>query len=280
MSYRIHPFCAAFPDIEGEAFEELRESLKAGQQEPIWLYDDKWIIDGKNRLRAMQANKQPPEFEAWRPVSRDPARIEQEIRAFCIAKNLHRRHMTESQRAMVAARLATDSVGGDRKSENHYANLHNDLSRENAAEMLNVSSRSIANAEDVIENAPPEVVKAVESGVVSVSDAASTAGLPKSKQKAALSKVKSGKAKTMRAASASSRARKIVDRANKRRAEGNKNLPFDDSVIDGHFGKLIRAVDDRAKALKCANSSRHRNCLTQLNAFYDEYKLWRKETRQ
>lgn len=62
--------------------------------------------------------------------------------------------------------------------------------------------------------------------------------------------------------------------------EGNRKLDFDDSVVDGHFGKLIRAIDARADALKCAKSAGHKACLSHLNAFYDSWKSWRKETKQ
>ncbi|MFZ5887912.1 MAG: hypothetical protein ACOYYF_10645 [Chloroflexota bacterium] len=53
--------------------------------------------------------------------------------------------MNESQRAVIAAKLANMKVGGDRKS-NHYANLQNDLiSQAEAAALLNVSPRTVAS---------------------------------------------------------------------------------------------------------------------------------------
>jgi hypothetical protein len=55
--------------------------------------------------------------------------------------NLKRRHLNESQRAMIAAKLANMPHGGDRKSD-QAANLPL-VSQSAAAEMLNVSDRSI-----------------------------------------------------------------------------------------------------------------------------------------
>ena len=53
------------------------------------------------------------------------------------------RQPQESQRSMVAARLANLEHGGDRKSDNQTANLQHDVSRKEAAEKLNVSERSV-----------------------------------------------------------------------------------------------------------------------------------------
>ena len=49
---------------------------------------------------------------------------------------LHRRHLTEGQRGMVAAKLENMKQGGDRKSD-QTANLQFDTSRADAAQMLN-----------------------------------------------------------------------------------------------------------------------------------------------
>ena len=86
--------------------------------------------------------------------------------AFVVSLNLHRRHLSESQRAMVAARLATLEKG---------ANQHAQIcapSQDDAAEMLGVSRRSVQTAREVINEAPAPVVRAVEAGSVSVSLAA------------------------------------------------------------------------------------------------------------
>lgn len=80
-------------------------------------------------------------------------------------------------RAMVAAKLANMVVGG---KETNSANLQDctQVSRANAASMLNVSERSVNTAKAVQASAPPEVVQAVEQGSISVSLAAKVAELP------------------------------------------------------------------------------------------------------
>ena len=91
--------------------------------------------------------------------------------AFVVSLNLHRRHLTESQRASVAAKLANMTVGG---KETNSANLQNcaQVSQSDAAKMLNVSTRSVSDAAKVIHNAAPELVKAMDEGRASVSAAA------------------------------------------------------------------------------------------------------------
>jgi len=56
-----------------------------------------------------------------------------------VSLNLHRRHLTESQRAMIAAKLENMSQGRPEKD----ANLHDlRISRTEAADLLQVSPRS------------------------------------------------------------------------------------------------------------------------------------------
>lgn len=85
---------------------------------------------------------------------------------FVVSMNLARRHLDEGQRAMVAARLANVPHGGLRegnpKHEIQAANLPLDvpaISQAKAAELLNVSERSLRTAKKVIEQAAPELAK-------------------------------------------------------------------------------------------------------------------------
>lgn len=93
--------------------------------------------------------------------------------AFVVSLNLHRRHLNESQRSMVSGRIANLRRG--RPSENSSIEP---ISIERAAEMMNVSPASVKRAREVIDRGAPELVKAVESGRVSVSAAAEVAELP------------------------------------------------------------------------------------------------------
>jgi hypothetical protein len=168
MNYMFHPLANIFPLIEGHAYNELRaDVMKHGVREPIWIYEGQ-ILDGRNRYRA--ASSQGVEFEVREYLGDDPV-------GFVVSLNLHRRHLTESQRAAVAAKLA--NMPAHRPCDKS-ANLQ--TSQSDAAKLLNVSTRSVASAKKVIEEAAPELVQAMDEGRASVSAAASLLSLPKEEQ--------------------------------------------------------------------------------------------------
>src|SRR5690606_18766996 len=90
---------------------------------------------------------------------------------FVVSPNLKRRHLDESQRAMVAANIARLPLGANQHTAS--ANLP---TQAEAATMLNVSERTVRSARQVRDDGAPELVQAVEQGKVSVSAAAMTDG--------------------------------------------------------------------------------------------------------
>ncbi len=162
--YEFHPLANIFPLIEGQPYHDLlADVLKHGVREPIWIYEGQ-ILDGRNRYRAATAMGVP--FEVREYEGQDAA-------ALVVSLNLHRRHLNESQRATVAAKLANMPA---HRPTNNSANLQ--TSQADAASMLNVSTRSVASAAKLQEEAPQEVLKAVEAGAVSINLAAQFQALP------------------------------------------------------------------------------------------------------
>lgn len=163
-----HEYADLFPWIEGPAFQELKADIaKNGVLEPI-VFLDNAILDGRNRYVA--ARELGIEYPRVEYEGNDPL-------GFVIAKNLARRHLSESQRGMVAAKLAKLKPG-----DNQYTVGAANLRNHQAAEMLNVSPRTVETARKVVNEGAPELVAAVESGAVSVSAAADVATLPKPEQ--------------------------------------------------------------------------------------------------
>ena len=76
---------------------------------------------------------------------------------------------------MVAAKLANLNHGQRAYPD---AQICASVTQDTAAEMLNVSRRTVQNAKRVTEDATPELIQAVERGAVSVSAAAEVAALP------------------------------------------------------------------------------------------------------
>jgi hypothetical protein len=75
-------------------------------------------------------------------ISMFPSAAFEAPRAYVVSLNLRRRHLNESQRAMVAAKLATMRQG-ERTDLEPSANFQK-VSQADAAKLLNVSPRSVA----------------------------------------------------------------------------------------------------------------------------------------
>jgi N6-adenosine-specific RNA methylase IME4/ParB-like chromosome segregation protein Spo0J len=177
--YETHPLASLFTLIEGAEFAALVESIRRnGVIEPIVLCEGK-ILDGRNRARACVAAGVEPAFITLDPDT-DPL-------AFVIARNLHRRHLNESQRAMVAAKLATMRQG-ERTDLSPIGEML--ISQGAAAGLLNVGKRSVERAANVIERGAPELSDAVTRGKFSVSAAAEIVkALPADEQRALVMEV-------------------------------------------------------------------------------------------
>jgi N6-adenosine-specific RNA methylase IME4/ParB-like chromosome segregation protein Spo0J len=195
----FHPLADIFPMVEGTEFDELVADIREhGLHEPIVVFEG-LVLDGRNRLRACEAAGIEPTFTVY--TGDDPV-------SYVISLNLRRRHLDESQRAMVAAKLATLKHGDNQHSEG--------LPIGRSSELLNVGERTVARAREVQEHGIPELVHAVEQGAVSVSAAADLATLSAQEQREVVAR---GEQEILRAAQ-EIRARK----AEKRRAERIANL--------------------------------------------------------
>src|SRR5215475_9710917 len=125
--------------IEGADLDDLVSDVREyGLREPIVVFEDK-ILDGRNRYRACVAAGIEPKFENY--TGYDPI-------AFVVSLNLRRRHLSESQRAMVAAKLATLKLGDNQHSEG--------LPIGRSSELLNVGERTVARAREVQEHGTAE----------------------------------------------------------------------------------------------------------------------------
>lgn len=177
-TYAVHPIANIFPAMSPAEFDALVDDIREhGQREPVWLHEGK-VIDGRHRVQACA--ELGIEVKSVEYTGDDPL-------AFIVSLNLHRRHLNESQRAMVAARLAT--LGRGRPGENAPIG---GISQDAAAELLNVSTRAVQRATVVRDEAVPELVRAVEEGRASVSAASHIASLPHSFQRETVERAQAG----------------------------------------------------------------------------------------
>jgi hypothetical protein len=170
-----HPLCALFPELDPDAFKSLKADIQANGQRQAIITLGAEILDGWNRFRACQELGIRPIMTGY--TGRDPL-------AYVLSANLHRRHLSESQRAAIAAQLANIKAGTFAGNQHvPSASLQTpQVSQAQAADMLQVSTRSVAAAAKVIATGAPELQEAVKSGAVSVSAAAAITSLPKLEQ--------------------------------------------------------------------------------------------------
>jgi hypothetical protein len=153
----FHPPANIFPMMTDEEVNDLGDDmLKHGQRELIWKYEGT-ILDGRNRYNACLLKGIEPRIVEYRSL--DPL-------GFVVSLNLHRRHLDDAQRAMIAAKLATMKRGDNQHSPN------GETSQAKAAKLLNVSKRRVERTREVIDKGVPDLVDAVENGAVKVSAAA------------------------------------------------------------------------------------------------------------
>jgi N6-adenosine-specific RNA methylase IME4 len=175
----FHEAANIFPMMTGQDYYDLRNDIKEnGLLEPIILHDGK-ILDGRNRYTACLDLGIEPAFEEFKngqsPIS------------YVISKNLHRRHLNETQRGMIAGKIETMEHGGNRQD----ANLHLEITRKEAATMLNVSPRTIATVK-AIEREAPELLPRLESGEMTAHEA--TKLIKKEKRQKEIEDINTGKA--------------------------------------------------------------------------------------
>ena len=170
--YKYHQYANLFPLLEGEDYNNLKEDInKNGLLEPIYLYNDK-IIDGRNRYRCCLDLNIKPNFKQYEG---DPDKL----LSFILSINLHRRHLSEGQRAIIAAKLANLDPGRPAASLTVSTDT---ISQSDAAAALDVSRVSVNRANRVLNRGSEGLVGLVESGKLGVLPASEVATLDEQDQ--------------------------------------------------------------------------------------------------
>jgi hypothetical protein len=151
MKYELHPACSAWPTMKLEELRELADDIAAnGLRDPVTLTPDGLLLDGRNRALACEmAGVEPAtttfDGEPW---------------LFSLSRNKHRRHLTTDQIALIAAMLATRTVGNP-----NFAIASNEaIGNAEAVKAAGVPETAIDSAKVVLQHGTPEERKAVESG--------------------------------------------------------------------------------------------------------------------
>ena len=163
---KVHKYGEMIPTMNEKGFSELKESIKSiGQLVPIVMIDDE-ILDGRHRYRACDELGIEPDTVQY--TGDDPL-------GYAVGINATRRNLNQSQRALIAANIANMGQGGVRSGQNtnasQSANLHVEVSSAKAGKMLNVSERSVKTVRKLKSTAPTSVIKAIESGDLTINAA-------------------------------------------------------------------------------------------------------------
>jgi hypothetical protein len=150
----IHEAANLLPKLAEAEFELLKHDIKKrGLLHPIVIDRGNRIVDGRHRFWACKAEGVEPNYERY-----NGADDERAVYEFVIERNLRRRHLTETQRALGAAETACKFA----------TNSGQAVINEEAARWV-VSARSANAAKAVLALQCPILTEAVRQGVVPVS---------------------------------------------------------------------------------------------------------------
>lgn len=170
-----HPLSAAFPGMTEKELEELIRDIKEhGQRDPIMLYQG-MVLDGWHRYRACVELDRVPD---WEELGEDVDPV-----AYAQSKNLHRRHLTGSQRAAAVVACAKWAPVGHNQHRGGGEATSHPQTNEVMAKAADVSEKTIKQAKRAHEAGLGE---AVRDGKVTAERAAELAKLPEDARQAAL----------------------------------------------------------------------------------------------
>jgi 16S rRNA G966 N2-methylase RsmD len=157
---KAHEYANLFPmmgEVELSALVDDMRKNGFDETSPIVMARGK-ILDGRNRYRASQLAGIKPDFIEY--DGDDPL-------GFVLRHNLNRRHLNETQRAGVAAKIANMNEGRPQKNS---PNLESKFSIPQAAAMLNVGKSTVATYKAVAA-AMPELIEKMDRGEMTAHEA-------------------------------------------------------------------------------------------------------------
>lgn len=166
----FHPIASIFPMMTGDEFDALVADIaENGQREPIYTHDNQ-IIDGRNRYNACLKLGLKPIIREWDGIG--------SLVSFVVSLNLHRRHLTSSQRAVIALDVLpmleqeAKERQGERTDLTSVKDLTHDPQRasEQAATIFGTNRQYVSDAKRIAAEAP-EVLDSVRSGDMTITEA-------------------------------------------------------------------------------------------------------------
>jgi ParB family chromosome partitioning protein len=171
----FHPIANIFPLMTDEEYRALVADISEhGQREAIWTYCGQ-IIDGRNRYRACAELGLKPIMREW---DGDGSLV-----AFVLSMNLHRRHLSSSQKAVVALdvlpmleaeareRMKAGAVATNTGSQKiDYPDERQGKATEQAATLTGTNRQYVSDAKQIAQRAP-DLLDDVRNGIMSIPQA-------------------------------------------------------------------------------------------------------------
>lgn len=172
MTLKQHPLSAAFPAMSSDDFAALVEDIKTnGQREPVIVFEG-MVLDGWHRYSACVTLGIKAQHFTF-PEGKDPV-------AFVLSQNLHRRHLSASQRAAAVVACAEWAPRGKPTAKPETIS---GLREADMAKVAGTSDRTIRDAKVAHRAGLTDAVKA---GALTAHEAAQVArGKPAEKPKKA-----------------------------------------------------------------------------------------------
>lgn len=196
-----HDVANLFPLMQGEEYENLKADIAAnGLREPIWLHEGK-IVDGRNRHRACLDTGTPPRYRTWDGNG--------SLVAFVVSLNLQRRHLTSSQKAVVALEvekaLAEEATAKEAERKRNQGDTTLEIfpksepirAADQAAKILGTNAHYVTDAKRLAATAP-ELLDEVRDGNLTIPEAKALARLPEVQRASALTRANNGDARNVK----------------------------------------------------------------------------------
>lgn len=166
----FHPAVFRFPEMDAESFAGLKADIaENGVLQPVVLFDGR-VIDGRHRWKACQ------ELGRECPTT-DFEGSEADALRFVVSSNLHRRHLTASQKACVAVELLEPFAAEAKERQGTRTDIvakmpqcSGEKARNQAAEVVGVSPRYVQDAKK-LKTESPDVFEQVSRGELTLPQA-------------------------------------------------------------------------------------------------------------
>ena len=156
-TYEAHELASVFPPMSEPEFAAFKEDIREqGQQESIILYEGK-ILDGLHRYRACRELGREPRVIRFEGNPRAAAQL-------VLGRNFHRRHLTTSQRALIAAEMCKLRPRGNAGTSPY-------LTAAQASTLMGVGQDLVKDAKHLLRSGDQDLLRSVRDGVQSVSAA-------------------------------------------------------------------------------------------------------------